>query len=52
MCSSDLSVAVSLRPTDFERRHRAIAPVLRDAADRVGRALRAAEGCPVRSATG
>ena len=46
------SVAVSLRPTDFERRHRAIAPVLRDAADRVGRALRAAEGCPVRSATG
>lgn len=46
------SVAVSLRPTDFERRHRAIAPVLRDAADRVGRALRAAESCPVRSATG
>jgi DNA-binding IclR family transcriptional regulator len=46
------SVAVSLRPSDFERRHRAIAPVLRDAADRVGRALRAAEGCPTRSATG
>lgn len=40
------SVAVSLRPADFARRHRAIAPVLRDAADRVGRALRAAEGCP------
>ncbi|WP_277552668.1 IclR family transcriptional regulator [Kocuria oceani] len=41
------SVAVSLRPPDFERRHRAIVPVLRDAADRVGRALRAAEDCPV-----
>ncbi|MEX5295955.1 IclR family transcriptional regulator [Kocuria sp. CPCC 205268] len=40
------SVAVSLRPEDFERRHRSIAPVLRGAADRVGRALRAAEGCP------
>lgn len=41
------SVAVSLRPADFERRHRALAPVLRNAADRVGRALRAAGGRPV-----
>ncbi|MFI7481806.1 IclR family transcriptional regulator [Kocuria sp. M1R5S2] len=40
------SVAVSLRPPDFERRRRAVSSVLRDAADRVGRALRAAEGCP------
>ncbi|KUG61637.1 hypothetical protein AVL61_01630 [Kocuria rosea subsp. polaris] len=46
------SVAVSLSPADFEQRHRSIAPVLRDAADRVGRALRAAEGCPAGSATG
>ena len=46
------SVAVSLRPPDFERRHPAIAPVLRDAADRVGRALRAAEGCPAGPGTG
>lgn len=46
------SVAVSLRPPDFERRHRAIGPVLRDAADRVGRALRAAEGCPSGPETG
>lgn len=46
------SVAVSLRPSDFERRHRTIAPVLRDAADRVGRALRAAEACPAGPAAG
>ena len=46
------AVAVSLRPSDFERRHRVVAPVLRDAADRVGRALRAAEGCPAGSTTG
>ncbi|MEX5237674.1 IclR family transcriptional regulator [Kocuria arenosa] len=46
------SVAVSLRPADFERRHRSIAPVLRDAADRVGRSLRAAGGCPAGPAPG
>lgn len=46
------SVAVSLRPSDFERRHRTIGPVLRDAADRVGRALRAAEACPAGPPTG
>ena len=46
------SVAVSLRPADFERRCRALAPVLRDAADRVGRALRAAGGCPAGPSAG
>ncbi|MFI7494872.1 IclR family transcriptional regulator [Kocuria sp. M4R2S49] len=46
------SVAVSLPPSEFEQRHRSVAPVLRDAADRVGRALRAAEGGPAGTATG
>lgn len=36
------SVAVSLPPPEFARRHGSVAPLLRAAADRVGRALRAA----------